>query len=140
MWKIAESAMLIFLAVGAIMDVRTKQIPTVYLMFGTCCTFAWEIISGYVSWYLCLGGIFMGTICLLLSKYTKEGIGYGDSWMILNLGMFLGVWRLMIVLVFAFFTVSMAAGAGVLSGKYNRKTRISFFPFLLYGYVGGLLW
>lgn len=140
MWEIAESVMLIFLAVGAIWDVRTKQIPTGYLAIGTCSTLAWEIISKSVSGYLWFGGVVIGMVFFLLSKYTKEGIGYGDSWMILNLGMFLGIWRLMIVLIFAFFTVSMVAGAGLVNGKFNRKTRISFLPFLLSGYVGGLLW
>lgn len=140
MREVTEAVMLIFLAVGAVWDVRTQKIPAGYLAAGTCGTLAWQMISSPVSWYLWFGGVFTGMVFLLLSKYTKEGIGYGDSWMIVNLGMFLGIWKLMIILIFAFFTVSMAAGAGMLAGKFNRKTRISFFPFLLSGYVGGLLW
>lgn len=140
MWKIAEGVMLLFLAAGAFRDVRTKRIPTGYLAAGTFGSLAFQILSGQLSWYLWMGGILTGSVFFLLSRYTKEGIGYGDSWMILNLGIFLGFWRLMIVLVAAFFLVSVVAGVGFLFGKFSRKTRLSFFPFLLAGYVGGLWW
>ena len=69
-----------------------------------------------------------------------EGIGYGDSWMILNMGIFLGIWNLLGMLMLAFLVAAMAAGAGLWSGKWKRTTRMSFYPFLLIGYLGTFIW
>ena len=64
----------------------------------------------------------------------------GDSWMILNMGIFLGIWNLLGMLMLAFLVAAMAAGAGLWSGKWKRTTRMSFYPFLLIGYLGTFIW
>ena len=71
---------------------------------------------------------------------AQDGIGYGDSWMILNMGIFLGIWNLLGMLMIAFLVAAMAAGAGLWSGKWKRTTRMSFYPFLLIGYLGTFIW
>ena len=76
----------------------------------------------------------------MISKWSQEGIGYGDSWMILNMGIFLGIWNLLGMLMLAFLVAAMAAGAGLWSGKWKRTTRMSFYPFLLIGYLGTFIW
>lgn len=42
--------------------------------------------------------------------------------------------------IFAFLVAAMAAGAGLWSGKWKRTTRMSFYPFLLIGYLGTFIW
>ena len=73
-------------------------------------------------------------------EMVTGGIGYGDSWMILNMGIFLGIWNLLGMLMLAFLVAAMAAGAGLWSGKWKRTTRMSFYPFLLIGYLGTFIW
>lgn len=63
-----------------------------------------------------------------------------NSWMILNMGIFLGIWNLLGMLMLAFLVAAMAAGAGLWSGKWKRTTRMSFYPFLLIGYLGTFIW
>lgn len=140
MWKVAEAVVLLFLGAAAIWDLRMRCVPIGYLLFGTAAVIVLQIGLGRVEWYLCGFGAMFGGIFLLISKCSDEGIGYGDSWMIFNLGIFLGVWRLTAVLFLAFLGVTVAAAFGVASGKYNRKSRIPFLPFLLVGYAGVLLW
>ena len=132
--------MLIFLAVGAVWDVRSKQIPVIYLIAGTCGAAGIRMISKDISVWIWGTGLLIGIVFLILSRCTNEAIGYGDSWMILNLGIFLGIWRMMILLIGSFFTAFIATGIGILLKRIDKKTRISFFPFLLLGYVGALLW
>lgn len=140
MWKIAEAAVLIFLGIAAIWDMRMRCVPIGYLLVGTVAVIVMQIGMENVEWYLCGFGAMCGGIFLLISRCSKEGIGYGDSWMILNLGIFLGVWRLTVVLLTAFLGAAVAAVYGVASGKCGRKSRIPFLPFLLVGYVGVLVW
>ena len=60
---------------------------------------------------LLAGGAAVGAGFLLLSKVTGEGIGYGDSWGILVLGLYLGLWKLLEVLA------GTSAPSGRLSGS-----------------------
>ena len=55
-------------------------------------------------------------------------------------GYFLGIWNLLGMLMLAFLVAAMAAGAGLWSGKWKRTTRMSFYPFLLIGYLGTFIW
>ena len=126
MWKIAEAVMLIFIGIGAVLDIRTKQIPVGYLLVGTAGSVLYQAFAGKLVWHLWVLGMATGGIFLILSKCTKESIGYGDSWMILNLGMFLGVWKLLILLGMAFLCSSVTAGTGLLTRKWNRKSRVPF--------------
>ena len=57
-----------------------------------------------------------------------------------NMGIFLGIWNLLGMLMLAFLVAAMAAGAGLWSGKWKRTTRMSFYPFLLIGYLGTFIW
>lgn len=139
MRDIAKIVILIYLSIGAIMDVRAKQVPAGYLLAGSCTAILFQV-SGRMSWYLWGLGIATGAMFLLFSKCSKESIGYGDSWMILNLGMLLGVWELSAVLGAAFLCSAAAAVIGTALGKWNRKTRIPFYPFLAAGYFGVMLW
>lgn len=145
MWEvevqsIAEAVMLLFLGAGALVDRKEKCVPCAYLAAVTTGCVLFQLMCGQGEWILCGAGAVCGGLFLLLSVYSGEGVGYGDSWMILNLGIFLGIWKLLAVLVLAFGEVSLAAVCGVIRGKYTRKSRIPFFPFLLTGYVGVLLW
>ena len=140
MWKVAEAVVLIGLGAAAIWDVRKRCVPAAGLLAGTIAVIAFQIGFGKTEWYLCAFGALCGGMFLLISRYSDEEIGYGDSWMIFNLGMFLGLWRLMAVLLLAFLGAAVAAVCGVAGGKWNRKTTIPFLPFLLAGYVGVLLW
>lgn len=90
--------------------------------------------------YGIFAGLGCGIVFLMISKWSQEGIGYGDSWMILNMGIFLGIWNLLGMLMLAFLVAAMAAGAGLWSGKWKRTTRMSFYPFLLIGYLGTFIW
>ena len=51
-----------------------------------------------------------------------------------------GIWNLLGMLMLAFLVAAMAAGAGLWSGKWKRTTRMSFYPFLLIGYLGTFIW
>ena len=84
-------------------------------------------------------GVVIGLCFFLLSKITREQIGYGDSWLITILGIYLGGEVMACLLLAACF------GAGLFSlifcsvYQWNRKYTIPFFPFLTAAFVG-VIW
>ena len=51
-----------------------------------------QICYGKCNVWILGGGIAVGLCFLGISRLTGEGIGYGDSIMILLLGIYLGIW------------------------------------------------
>ena len=139
-WKIAKLAGLFFLGFGAAQDIKYQKISTKYLLAGSCAAILYRALFGRMHWSVWVAGLGCGIVILMISKWSQEGIGYGDSWMILNMGIFLGIWNLLGMLMLAFLVAAMAAGAGLWSGKWKRTTRMSFYPFLLIGYLGTFIW
>ncbi len=131
----------IFLLLGgcSIRDCKKREIPVVLL-----------ILLGVVvllSLFLCreksllarAGGAAVGLLLFLISKCTKEAIGYGDSWLILILGVYMGGVEVLEVL----FVASLAAGICSLvvlwKAGWKRTTTIPFAPFLSIAYLGVML-
>ena len=81
----------------------------------------------------------VGLLLLLISKCTKEAIGYGDSLMILLLGMYLGGMRVLLVLFWASFLAGICSLFLLLGRKRKKKEALPFLPFLAVSYLGVLL-
>ena len=69
-----------------------------------------------------------------ISKMTRESFGYGDSLLILLLGVAVGFWNLISLLAIAFFLSAVVSAAALVFGKFHRKTTVPFVPFLGIGY------
>ena len=96
---------------------------------------AHHLIFRDIDLWVLLGGILAGAVFLLISKVTDEEVGYGDSWGILVLGTYMGIWRLLEVLSIAFLLLGAAAGAVLCTKRMSRKCALPFFPFLAGGYI-----
>lgn len=138
MWEIEKLSMiacLCFLAVCTYWDIRRRTLPVVLLREGTLLSVLYVVCSGREYWYLHLAGAGVGLFFLLVSKITKEAIGYGDGWMICILGTFLGISDLLEVLAAAWLLLSMTAMICLVKKKWSRKTAFPLVPFLMTGYV-----
>lgn len=87
--------------------------------------------------YLIPAGI--GLMFLALGFLTGGGMGLGDAWVLLALGTVLDTGEYMATLCAAVFLAAVWAGVLLAAFKKNRKTEIPFVPFLLLGYIGGLI-
>ena len=139
MWKIAEIVMLVYMVYGAYFDIKKRELPGEYLIAGTAHALISQVFWGGQAWYVWGLGLLTGMIFMVLSNYTNEGIGYADSMMIMNLGIFYGVWTVLILLAIAFTLAALTAVAGSMLGKCNRNTKLPFIPFLAAGYLGVML-
>ena len=90
--------------------------------------------------WLILGGVGVGILFLAVSRFTGESMGYGDSWAILILGIYLGLWELLTALTGAFFLLAAVSAAGLAAKKMSKRLRIPFYPFLTAGYLMSVIW
>lgn len=129
----------IYLMVGAVCDLWKQKIPVIYLLTGAGVAIVEAIVQCEKIWEIKVGGAGIGVIFLLIAKFTKEQIGYGDGWMVLILGIYLGIWELLQLLCVGFALCFVLSCVGIACKKMTRRTRIPFYPFLLAGYIGVML-
>lgn len=83
-------------------------------------------------------GLCIGILSLMISMMSGERIGYGDSLMLLILGIGIGGWNLVCLLQVVSFLMLLYVLWMWRKRKMNKDTRIAFYPFLFLGYVSYL--
>lgn len=128
---------LIILAVLAAQDIKEKKISVDKLIVFIVMAVLYRIFIKQFSWQEILGCIIPGSILLLLSRVTREGIGYGDGMTVLVLGLWTGGW----------FALHVMGIGIILSGIYaavclvrKKRDAIPFVPFLLAGMEVALIY
>lgn len=139
MRQIIETAVLLYLAAGAVCDIKKGLVPVWFLAAGTVGALGNSILFWSEGRYLWAAGGAAGLLFIMAARLTEQSIGYGDGWMIINLGIYCGIWKLSVLLFLTFAGAALAAGIGMVWKKWSRKKKIPLFPFLVIGYVGGML-
>ena len=139
MWTISRTVSIGALAVLSVMDIHSRRIPVFVLIFGNLSMLGYQIFIGKGDIWLIAGGIGIGILFLLISRVTGEGIWYGDSWLILIMGIYLGVWKLLEALMSAFLFLGAAAAVCLALKKMSKKYKLPFIPFLTAGYLFNIL-
>lgn len=124
------------LVIAAWIDWKKKEIPVWFLIFMSVVVlgltaFHKNIGIGYRIWGLCFGIFF-----LLISKITKQMIGYADSWLILLLGVYQGIFHGLCVLFAASFMAAMCSLVYLWKRRWKRNETLPFIPFLAMAYLG----
>lgn len=127
-----------FLVVCGILDWRKRELPVVLLGTMSLTVVTIVCFCGWTPLFSRAVGFLVGISFFFISKWTNQVIGYGDSWIILLLGIYLGSFNALQVL-FVGSTLS-AFGSLILlwKNRWNRNLRIPFVPFLAIAYLGVL--
>lgn len=136
MCKVAEVVVALFLAIAAYKDWRTKRISCLFLLVMSIVILGMRLFIIEESLSATLGGVAIGIVFFVLGRCTKESVGYGDSWMILLLGIFLGGKRVLETVFWAAFFAGLFSLAHCIRHGWNRKRTIPFIPFLVAAYIG----
>lgn len=142
MWTLSQIVCLVFLVGMSVVDIRCHKVPVNVLIAGTVCAVLYQIFqmcSAEIELWQVAGGAGIGVVFLLVSRVTREGIGYGDSWGILSLGIYLGFLKLIEVLAGALFLLVIISIVMLSIKKMSRKFALAFYPFLTAGYVMGVM-
>lgn len=85
-------------------------------------------------------GSIPGIFFFVISKASAEAVGYGDCWILLIMGVSVGICNTLGILSIALLGAFLWA-VFVFMGKRGRKDReIPFLPFLAMGMVGAYVW
>ena len=139
MW--IELAGCAFLGICTAFDCRKKQVPLIVILTGIVLAFLCRI-TGVIEdtvWTEILLAILPGVLFLVLAFLTREKVGYGDGWMLIMTGLFLGEQRGLLCLVFSLLLESLVVIVLLAFKKIKREEEIPFAPCLLLG-MGVTLW
>lgn len=117
------------------LDIKTQRLPDRLLAAGVVVALLQVFLGISPSILLSFMGAAVGIAFLWISKLTGEAFGYGDSIVIIILGLSVGLWNVLALLMLAFL---MAAGCStVLLAHFNfeRKKTLPFVPFLVASYI-----
>lgn len=133
MW--IDIVLFLFLAVCAVFDGLRRQIPLLIVWVGMLTAVCFHISDGIerASLLMMAASLLPGAGFFLLSFITREKVGYGDGWVLLMIGLFLGVSRCFLILLIGLVLESAVAVALLLLQKIKRDKEIPFLPFLLLG-------
>lgn len=134
-----EYLVMSLLIIGAIMDLRYKKVhialTAVYFAIGVI----FNICTGGQAFGSIVGGVFIGILLLLISIITKGKVGIGDGLIVSVLGLFLGFWDNLLLLMTSLFLSAIFAVLLIVIKREDRSYQIPFIPFLLVGFIGELI-
>lgn len=119
----------------SVQDMRRKSVSGIILVVGGVMAVVSQIILQMYSVEAVFGGFIAGCVFCGISWITKEALGYGDSFLIMIIGISIGIWNLIYVLFFAFFFASVCSIGILIKDRFSRKKGVPFVPFLSAGYV-----
>lgn len=128
-----------YLLVLSVQDYRERMISGMLLEIGAATAVCSQILWKQSSLWECIGGILLGLLFIGISKLTREGFGYGDSILIMILGIYIGIWDLIYVLVIAFSLTAICSIFILIKFRFHRQKVLPFVPFLTVGYMSFLL-
>lgn len=133
MW--VEFVLFLFLAVCAVFDGLYKEIPLLVVWLGMFLAVCLQMFGamGESGIWAAAVSLIPGVGFFLLSFFSGEKVGYGDGWVLLMIGLFLGVYRCFLVLLAALLAESAVAVVLLIFKKIRTDKEISFCPFLLLG-------
>lgn len=124
----------IFLFMEGLRDIRKREISMINVgVFGVL-GIPVRLILDMNNWFGMIAGALIGLAVLISAKITREKIGYGDGWLLVVTGIYLG-FRYNLFL----FTISLFLSAAVsivllICKKVNRKSTMPFAAFAFLGY------
>lgn len=135
MWFLSRMIGLLFLLWLSWEDFKIRSVSERIVLLGGCLAMLYQWIVKDQKLESVLGGMLIGGIALFISFITRETMGYGDSMVILMLGIFLGMEELLEVLFWTFGAALVVAIFLLVKQRFGRKTAFPFIPVLTFGYV-----
>lgn len=136
--QIREMITVLFLAVTGWKDWRKKEISLLLTGVYGISGLAFSIYAErpLEDWMVPIG---VSLVMLAVSVLTGGEIGLGDGWVFLALGTMLNTEMYVRMACIGMLSAAGYAGVLLVICKKGRKTEIPLVPFLLAGYLGGLL-
>ena len=140
-----KDMVLLFLAVCALWDMKTKKLPALWLY----CGLLWmgiytvsQLVMEKKEWMDILISLLLGMSCLLCARWTKQ-LGEGDAWLIWGLGMCFSFYEVIVLVMVAFFLAAIGSIFMMIKKRSMKNQRMAFVPYLFCAAflmrIGGIL-
>ena len=123
-------AAIIFILISTIFDIKRKEIPIILLVIFGIASIVLAAKVENQNWQLVIYSLIPGAAMLALSLCTSESIGYGDGFVVLVLGVLLGISKCLSCVFLGFFLSSVYSLFLLVLKKVNGKSRFPYMPFL----------
>lgn len=125
----------IFLILSTLIDLRKKEVNISLCISVALVGLIYEIFISKTDILSIILGILPGIFLMLTSIVTNEEIGKGDAAILSTIGIFLGLKKTILVLIYALFSTIIIGGILLLIRKKNKKYKIPFVPFIFFSYI-----
>lgn len=132
---ISKIFILLFLFVAAFIDYRKKEIPIILPIVGFIPALILSLITKTPVFLDMVLGCLIGSLSIILSKITKQAIGYGDGMILICTGAALGFLRNLTMVILALIIAACTCALLMFIKRRKTKDDVAFIPFLLGGYV-----
>lgn len=133
--KMKTIVITIFLILSTLIDLRKKEVNISLCISVALVGLIYEIFISKTDILSIILGILPGIFLMLTSIVTNEEIGKGDAAILSTIGIFLGLKKTILVLIYALFSTIIIGGILLLIRKKNKKYKIPFVPFILFSYI-----
>lgn len=133
MW--VEIFLFIFLGICAVYDGIERQIPLGVVWMGIIVALVLHIqgLGGNGIWPAAASSLIPGVMFWIISFITGERVGYGDGWMLIMIGLFMGLWKCFLILMVGLILSSLVVLILLACKKASGNDQLPFAPFLLLG-------
>ena len=133
MW--IEMFLFVFLGICAVYDGIQREIPLVIVWLGMIAAIVLHIqgLGGNQTWQAVALSAIPGVMFWILSFITGEKVGYGDGWILIMIGQFLGLWKCFLILMIGLMSSSLVVLFLLVVRRASRNYQLPFAPFLLFG-------
>ena len=135
LWMFFQAVIAVYLLILSVIDIRWKKVSVRSLLILLVIAVLCQVLCSKGELRMMVAGGLCGGVFLFLSWFTQESFGYGDSILILILGILSGGWNLLWILFAAFLIASVYGGIMIARKKYTRKNSFPFIPFLTIAYL-----
>lgn len=139
MYELAKWCVFVLLGIAGVIDWKKKEMPVYLLGIMTGVIVLFSMLCQEIDvWYRVTGAL-LGVVFFVISKFTKESVGYGDSWLILILGIHMGILQVLQLLFAASLMSAFFAIFYLWKRRWKRSETLPFVPFLAIAYVGVMI-
>ena len=127
--------MLVFLGICAVYDGLEREIPLAVVWLGIIAAVVLHIqgLAGDGTFMSAVLSVIPGVMFWLLGFISGEKVGYGDGWLLVMIGLFMGLWKCFLILMIGLVSGSLVVLTLLVFKKVSRDYRLPFAPFLLFG-------
>ncbi len=128
-----------WLAVWTYEDIKNRLLNGWQILAVIICGVLWQLYGHCLFTWSTAGGILTGAAAWGVSLLTHGALGRGDALVFACLGLYMGVESCISILLIALVYSAVASLYLLVLKKKSRRYELPFIPFVLTGYVTGLI-